>query len=116
MELVTPFGWVPTPVGRAGRRASKPVVPFTPILEVSRGVAPIVAEADTVHAACSVSAVSPVAGVGVGLEVIKSLKVHADLLIAVFFSIFFPVASMRAGPGFDTLADTAQTSSLQVNS
>ncbi|CAN0039041.1 unnamed protein product [Pylaiella littoralis] len=30
MEVVTPFGWVPTPVGRAGRRASKRPVQFTP--------------------------------------------------------------------------------------
>ncbi|CAM9414628.1 unnamed protein product, partial [Scytosiphon promiscuus] len=33
MEMVTPIGWVPTPVGRAGRRASKPPVPFTPNTE-----------------------------------------------------------------------------------
>lgn len=37
MEVVTPFGWVPTPVGRAGRRASKRPVQFTPSTEVTDG-------------------------------------------------------------------------------
>lgn len=36
MEVVTPFGWVPTPVGRAGRRASKRPVVFTVSTEVRR--------------------------------------------------------------------------------
>lgn len=36
MEVVTPFGWVPTPIGRAGRRASKRPVVFTISTEVRR--------------------------------------------------------------------------------
>ncbi|CBJ31609.1 hypothetical protein Esi_0268_0022 [Ectocarpus siliculosus] len=35
-EMVTPFGWVPTPVGRAGRRASKPPPTFTPSTDGNR--------------------------------------------------------------------------------
>lgn len=34
MELVTPKGWTPTPLGRAGRRQIKPVNTFTPSSEV----------------------------------------------------------------------------------
>lgn len=34
MELVTPKGLMPTPLGRAGRRQVKPVNTFTPMTEV----------------------------------------------------------------------------------
>lgn len=34
MELVTPKGWIPTSLGRAGRRVVRPVKTFSPSLEV----------------------------------------------------------------------------------